>query len=68
MICVLCNKEFDKHEKVQIAGQEFVTVGGHSPAPLSEEGRCCTKCNFGKVLPARLEKIYNPNNKRNGSN
>lgn len=58
MICVLCNKEFDKHEKVYIGREEYVTIGGHNPAPLSEEGRCCSKCNYGKVLPARLEQLY----------
>lgn len=68
MICILCEKEFDEREVVQIAEQEFVSVGGHNPAPLSEEGRCCTKCNFSKVLPARLENMYNPKTKSNGSN
>jgi len=65
MICVLCGVDFDTYEKVDIQGEEFVSIGGHNPAPLSEEGRCCTKCNFGKVLPARLEAMYNPKNKRN---
>ncbi len=28
----------------------------HNPQPL-EEGVCCTKCNYEKVIPARLEEI-----------
>lgn len=64
MICVLCNKEFDKYENTEIGSETFVSVGGHNPAPLSDEGRCCTKCNFGKVLPARLEAMYNPKNNK----
>lgn len=43
--CVLCGKEYDKE-------------WNHNPAPLSKEGRCCNECNYGKVLPARLEAMY----------
>jgi hypothetical protein len=62
MICIICNKEFDEHEKVQFGNEEFISVGGHNPAPLSDEGRCCSKCNYGKVLPARLKEIYRKRN------
>lgn len=58
MICVLCNRQFDEYEKVDMGEHTFVAVGGHNPAPLSKEGRCCSKCNYGKVLPARLEQLY----------
>ncbi len=27
---------------------------GHNASPVND-GRCCTKCNFTKVIPARLE-------------
>jgi len=39
--CCLCEKKIVGH--------------GHNPSPLyNKEGRCCTICNFNKVLPARL--------------
>jgi hypothetical protein len=66
MMCVLCNEEFDEHEKVHIGNMSFVSVGGHNPAPLAEEGRCCTSCNFKKVLPARLSNL--DKELENGSN
>tara|TARA_R100001015_G_C4480355_1_gene61068 strand:+ start:365 stop:550 length:186 start_codon:yes stop_codon:yes gene_type:complete len=49
--CCLCNQEYEGH--------------GHNPLPLyNSEGRCCTTCNFTKVLPARimLKNIKNGNN------
>ena len=30
---------------------------GHNPAPLSEEGKCCTDCNYAFVLPARVARL-----------
>ena len=34
---------------------EIIKGHGHNPVPLyNKEGRCCTLCNFTKVLPARL--------------
>lgn len=41
--CVLCPERFYSF--------------GHNPSPLSEEGRCCDKCNSTKVIKARLERI-----------
>jgi len=39
--CCLCKNEFKGH--------------GHNPLPLyNKEGKCCTMCNFTKVIPARL--------------
>ena len=34
---------------------------GHNPWPLAlnEKERCCDKCNIEKVVPARLEMLYN---------
>ena len=49
--CCLCSQEYEGH--------------GHNPLPLyNSEGRCCTTCNFTKVLPARLmlKNIKNGNN------
>ena len=46
-ICCLCGKEF---------------VGyGNNPEPVVpyDTGRCCDQCNIDKVIPKRLELIYN---------
>jgi hypothetical protein len=44
--CVLCG--------------EVITddIWGHNPAPLKQEGTCCTKCNFDKVVPAREKLMF----------
>lgn len=55
MICCICENQFDEIEEVQIGNINYQTFGGHNPAPVKDEGRCCTKCNFGVVLPARFE-------------
>jgi hypothetical protein len=65
MICVLCEKEFAQYEMIECGEHSFISKGGHNPAPLAEKGRCCSKCNYGKVLPARLEVMYNPKNNLN---
>ena len=52
-ICCICEQEYQGH--------------GHNPLPLyNSEGRCCTTCNFTKVLPARLmlKKIKDGTNER----
>lgn len=40
--CVLCGDVLDNPY-------------GHNPAPLAESGRCCSVCNYSKVLPTRIE-------------
>ena len=57
MICCICNEEFDEYEELVIEGQSFQTHGGHNPAPVKNEGRCCTKCNFSVVVPARVKEF-----------
>ena len=27
---------------------------GHNPWPIQDKGRCCSECNYGLVVPARL--------------
>ena len=52
--CCICKKEFEGY--------------GHNPSPLYNiKGRCCTTCNFTKILPARLmlKNIKDGNNERN---
>jgi len=38
--CVLCNGKI----------RNF----GNNPSPLANEGKACDKCNYSKVIPARL--------------
>jgi len=43
--CVFCGDTFhDEYDR-------------NNPEPLASEGYCCTKCNYEKVIPARLEEI-----------
>ena len=57
MICCICKNEFDQFEETTIGQMTVRNKGGHNPSPVKEEGRCCTKCNFEIVIPARLELI-----------
>lgn len=45
MKCVLC--------ECDILPDEFGWEHGHNAAPLAE-GRCCSPCNYGRVLPYRM--------------
>ena len=59
MICCICK-------------QEIKDGYGHNPAPFPvewPEQRCCDICNYGVVLPLRLEKIdyNNLNNDEDGT-
>ena len=37
-----------------ICGKEFEGCG-HDPSPVCEEGVCCRDCNYGVVLPSRID-------------
>lgn len=37
-----------------ICGKECIGEG-NNPAPVKEEGRCCSVCNYTVVIPARLQ-------------
>lgn len=37
-----------------LCGKEIAQKESHNPYPVSADGRCCTLCNYQKVLPARL--------------
>lgn len=41
--CCLCGKKIDGY--------------GHNAEPVSQ-GRCCTECNYVKVLPARIALVH----------
>ena len=34
---------------------------GNNPQPIKDEGKCCDKCNFAKVVPARVQAIVGGN-------
>ena len=36
-----------------ICGDTYVGLG-NNPEPIKSEGRCCGKCNYEKVIPARI--------------
>tara|TARA_R110002020_G_scaffold29571_12_gene93246 strand:- start:387 stop:602 length:216 start_codon:yes stop_codon:yes gene_type:complete len=66
--CTLCKEKFDEVEVVKFGELEFRSVGGHSPEPLASKGRCCTKCNYNKVVIARALSMFNIKKENNGSN
>ena len=70
MICILCKEEFEEIERVKFGDLEFTSVGGHNPEPLADgkEGRCCSKCNYNKVVIARATLMFNNKKENNGSN
>ena len=43
----------DKQGKCCICGQNYLGYG-NNPWPLKDEGECCDKCNWFRVIPARL--------------
>lgn len=40
-VCCICGKEF--------------TEWGNDPYPVKEDGECCRSCNWGVVIPKRVE-------------
>lgn len=40
-VCCICGKEFTEY--------------GNDPYPVKEDGECCRSCNWGVVLPKRIE-------------
>lgn len=45
--CCICGKKFTEY--------------GNNPWPIRDDGRCCDKCNWTVVLPARIKKLCNSN-------
>ena len=45
---------------------DLIPKNSHNAEPVND-GRCCTKCNFEKVLPMRLQEIININKKEKGT-
>ena len=50
MECCICKKEIDK---IIDDNGKVIHDQGHNAAP-AKAGRCCSKCNYEIVLPARL--------------
>jgi len=51
--CVLCGEEI--LPQVNPKDGKVFWRGGHNPAPLADEGKCCDWCNKTLVLAARLK-------------
>ena len=49
--CCICTEKIDPQKDEN--GKVF-WKGGHNAFPL-KDGRCCTKCNKEKVIPARID-------------
>ena len=43
-------------QKCCICGQEIEGYG-NNPWPVKEDGECCDKCNYEKVIPARINQL-----------
>ena len=51
MKCCLCDHQID----VQYTADGKVAWSqGHNAEPLITDGRCCSDCNWSKVIPARF--------------
>ena len=49
------DKQTDQKEINCCICKEKIEGYGHNPLPLyNKEGKCCTTCNFTKVIPARI--------------
>lgn len=53
-------KEIKDSEEIKtccICGEK-IEGWGNNPWPIKEDGECCDKCNYEKVIPARIKKMY----------
>lgn len=60
MICCICENEFNenKTDEVLLGSIRFKSKGGHNPDPVKDQGKCCSRCNYEVVIPARLDMMY----------
>jgi hypothetical protein len=55
MKCCICENEID----IQYAPNgEVAWTQGHNPEPVKDEGRCCSACNWGVVVPQRITDFF----------
>lgn len=52
-----CNNN-DTRSRCCLCGDPIAAYG-NNPWPLADEGECCDRCNFTKVLPARMGGAHN---------
>lgn len=57
----------DLQERCCICGGEL-RKGGNAPYPVATCGRCCDACNYGVVLPKRIELSKRNNEQGTGKN
>ena len=54
MRCVFCNDEIKGEVFTTSSGFQIALHIGHNVDPVAKEGRCCEKCNYSIVIPARI--------------
>lgn len=54
MKCLFCNDEIKGEVFTASSGFQIALDVGHSVDPIAKEGRCCEKCNYSIVMPARI--------------
>ena len=54
MRCVFCNDEIKGEVFTTSSGFQIALDVGHNVDPVAKEGRCCEKCNYSIVMPARI--------------
>lgn len=54
MRCVFCNDEIKGEVFTTSSGFQIALDIGHNVDPVAKEGRCCEKCNYSIVIPARI--------------
>ena len=54
MKCLFCNDEIKGEVFTTSSGFQIALDIGHSVDPIAKEGRCCEKCNYSIVMPARM--------------
>jgi len=52
--CVICHQDIEPQRDKD---GHIYWHGGHNPAPITDEGLCCTSCNDDIVTPTRIAEI-----------
>ena len=54
MKCLFCSDEIKGEVFTASSGFQIALDVGHSVDPVAKKGRCCEKCNYSIVMPARI--------------
>ena len=55
MKCIICGGSIEPHKK---SSGEIYWKGGNNAEPVAD-GRCCDECNWGIVIPRRMDLTNN---------